>query len=273
VFALHLRALLRSAACALLIGVPTLCAAQVPAGVPDWVLIPAYPTRATDPAMVERGRNLYTGSGCSFCHGADARGGNGGPSLLRSQRLLRDKQGEMIAEPILKGVPNTAMVAFPLKESDIADIAEFLHSFPAFGYDKARMLPPKFVTGNAAAGQRYFAKTCAGCHSVERELKGLASKYTEPRALQHRWLMPSGGAPTTVTLTTTDGSKFKGTLVRIDEFLVTLRMADATQRTFDRAGDAPLVEIHDPLAPHKALLPQYSDRDIHNLTAYLVTLK
>jgi mono/diheme cytochrome c family protein len=139
--------MLRRALLVLLIGVPSLAAAQFPGGPPDWVLIPAYPPRATDPAMVERGRNLYTANACSFCHGADARGGNGGPSLLRSQRVLRDKQGEMIAEPILKGVPNTTMVAFPLTQEQIAEIAEFLHSFPASGADKGRMRPVQFITG------------------------------------------------------------------------------------------------------------------------------
>jgi cytochrome c oxidase cbb3-type subunit III len=265
--------LMRRAVIILVASVPLVSLAQWAGPIPDWVLVPAYPPRATEPAMVERGRNLFTGNGCSFCHGADARGGNGGPSLLRSQRLLRDKQGEMIAEPILKGVPNTAMVAFPLKQAEIADIAEFLHSFVTSGGDKARMLPAKFVTGNAAAGKRYFNQSCASCHSVSGDLKGLATRYSEPRTLQQRWLMPSGGAPTTAIVTTPEGAKFNGKLVRIDEFLVTLELADGTQSTFDRDGAVPAVATHDPLAAHKDLLSHYADRDIHNLTAYLVTLK
>ena len=35
----------------------------------------------------------------------------------------------------------------------------------------------------------------------------------------------------------------------------------------------PKIEIHDPLAVHKQLLQTYTDRDIHNVTAYLVTVK
>jgi mono/diheme cytochrome c family protein len=264
---------MRRVAIMLVASMPLVSSAQWAGPIPDWVLVPAYPPRATEPAMVERGRNLFTGNGCSFCHGADARGGNGGPSLLRSQRLLRDKQGEMIAEPIMKGVPNTAMVAFPLKQSEIADIAEFLHSFVASGGDKARMLPAKFVTGNATTGKRYFKQSCASCHSASGDLKGLATKYAEPRALQQRWLMPSSGTPTAVIVTTSEGALFNGKLVRIDEFLVTLELADGTQRTFDRDGAVPAVATHDPLAAHKDLLSHYADRDIHNLTAYLVTLK
>ena len=265
--------LLRAGSVLLLLGAPAVASAQWAGGIPDWVLIPAYPPRATDPVMVERGRNLFIGSGCSFCHGQDARGGNGGPSLLRSQRLLRDQHGEMLAEPVQKGVAGTAMVAFPLKLADIADIAEFLHSFPASGNDKARILPAQFVTGSARDGKRYFAKACGACHAADQDLKGIAGKYAEPRALQQRWLMPGGGAPTTVVVTALDGSKTDGRLVRIDEFLLTLQLADGTQRTISRDGAVPRVDVHDPLAVHKSLLPLYTDRDIHNLTAYLVTLK
>jgi cytochrome c oxidase cbb3-type subunit 3 len=67
--------------------------------------------------------------------------------------------------------------------------------------------------------------------------------------------------------------KIAGRLVRIDDFIVTLTDSEGTQRTFRRDGDKPHVEIHEPLQPHKDLLGVYSDKDIHNLTAYLVTVK
>ena len=40
-----------------------------------------------------------------------------------------------------------------------------------------------------------------------------------------------------------------------------------------RDGDSPKVEVHDPAAPHKDLLREYTDKDIHDVTAYMVTLK
>lgn len=255
-----------------LVLLPSLASAQFAGGPPDWVRIPAYPPRATDAAKVERGKGLYVANGCSFCHGADARGGNGGPSLVRSQRVMRDREGELIAEPIVKGVPNTTMVAFPLTQQQISEIAEFLHKEQATRRVKAEITPQQFLTGNAAAGKRYFAKQCAVCHSVDRDLKGFAGKFTEPRPLQQRWLLPSGAA-TTAVITLPDGSRHEGMLVRQDEFLITIGQADGTQRTFARDGSTPAVEIRDPLARHRELLPQYTDRDIHNLTAYLVTLK
>jgi cytochrome c oxidase cbb3-type subunit 3 len=65
----------------------------------------------------------------------------------------------------------------------------------------------------------------------------------------------------------------EGSLVRIDDFLVTVELADGTQRTFRRNGDVPKVAIQDPLKFHRDMLSQYTDKDIHDVTAYLVTLK
>lgn len=61
--------------------------------------------------------------------------------------------------------------------------------------------------------------------------------------------------------------------MRVDDFLITIALADGSQRTFRRTGDNPNVVIHDPLKVHRDLLPEYSDKDIHDVTAYLVTLK
>ena len=69
------------------------------------------------------------------------------------------------------------------------------------------------------------------------------------------------------------GEKVEGRLDRIDDFVVALTTADGTRRTFRTNGDTPKVDIHDPLQPHKDLLRVYADSDIHNVTAYLVTLK
>jgi cytochrome c oxidase cbb3-type subunit 3 len=240
---------------------------------PDWVLTPAYKQRTTDPAAVARGKALYALNNCVFCHGADIRGGSGGVSLLRSQLVLRDKKGEAIFDVITKGVPNTAMTAFSLTPEQVADIAEYLHSFTVAGYDAARNTPTTIVTGNAAQGKRYFVRTCAGCHSVTGDLARFAARYPDARKLQQQWLMPKGLQKTTVAVTPSDGTAVSGDLVRIDEFTLTLMQADGTTRTFKRKGDRPNVVITDPLAPHKALLPKYRDADIHNLTAYLVTLK
>jgi mono/diheme cytochrome c family protein len=247
---------------------------------------PEYPSRVVDPATAERGPALY-GVHCAFCHGADTRGGDSGPSLLRSQLVQDDRNGETIAPVVRNGRP-PRMPPFDLTEAQLTDIAAFLHSFTINSRDPARMRPPNILTGDAKAGQAYFAATCAACHAPDKDLKGLASRFDDPRALQQWWLLPGGGgrgrgpstgsgqagpAPVTATITLTSGQKYEGRLARIDEFVVSVVEADGTTRTVARNGDTPKVDVHDPLAPHKALLRVYTDKDIHDVTAYLVTLK
>lgn len=235
---------------------------------------PAFPVHPkADAATLERGKALY-GVNCNFCHGSDARGGEGGPNLLRSDLVLNDIKGELIGPVVMNG--RGEMPRINLTQAQIADVAEYIHDFKVGGYDISRMTPPSIVVGDAKAGADYFQKTCASCHSVTGDLKGIAAKVTDPKQLQNAFLIGASGRArpnATVTVTQANGSKVEGRLIRIDDFFVTVGEADNGQRTFRRDGNVPKVEIHDPLQPHKELLPKYTDTDIHNLTAFLVTVK
>ena len=243
----------------------------------------AYPDRPpADPAALERGKALY-GVQCNFCHGSDARGGEGGPNLLRSELVLNDKRGESIATVVQNGRGEMPKINLTLPQ--IGDIADYIHSFRVGGYDISRNQPLTILVGDAAAGAEYFKTTCASCHSVTGDLKGIGSRFDDPKQLQNYFLMPGGGRggrgagggaalkPTTVTVSMTGGKALEGRLVRIDDFIVVLTDADGLQHTVRRDGDVPKVEVHDPLQPHKQLFSKYTDKDIHNLTSYLVTVK
>jgi cytochrome c oxidase cbb3-type subunit 3 len=152
------------------------------------------------------------------------------------------------------------------------------------------------VTGDSKKGEAYFntAGTCKSCHSSTGDLKGIASRY-DAFALQSRWLQPRGGrgggrggagggrggaasgrSVVTVTVTLPSGQAFSGPLERIDDFNVSMRDSSGEFHSFDRAGagnGSLKVEVHDPLKAHLDLLAKYTDADIHNVTAYLVTLK
>jgi mono/diheme cytochrome c family protein len=252
----------------------------------------AYPQHApADPASVERGRALY-GVNCAFCHGSDARGGEGGPNLLRAQIVLNDRTGELIAPVVQNGRPDAGMPKINLSMAQITDVANFVHSFRVGGYDISRNRPPSILVGDAKAGEAYFQSKCASCHSVAGDLKGIGARFDDPKLLQNFFVMPGGGRggfggsgggggappsnlpPTTVTVTLVGcNQRVEGRLGRIDDFIVTLTQADGTPRSFRRDGDTPKVEIHDPMAHHRGLLKVYTDNDIHNLTAYLVTVK
>ncbi len=246
---------------------------------------PAHPQAAAD--VLERGKALY-GVNCNFCHGSDARGGEGGPNLLRSEMVLNDKNGENLTAIIHNGRPDQGMPKFPFTDKQISDVAAYLHNFKVGGYDVSRMTPLTILVGDAKEGEAAFTAKCASCHSATGDLKGLGSRITDPKIMQNTWLMPGGGGrgprlggagaltnvpPTTVTVTSPDGVKTEGVLGRVDDFIVVVGLADGSQQTFRRDGVVPKVEIHDPLQPHKELLHTYTDMEIHNLTSYLVTVK
>jgi len=244
----------------------------------------AYPERpAGDPAAIDRGRALYAVN-CQFCHGADTRGGDSGPSLLRSSIVLDDQNGELMAPVIQSGRPDRGMPKFAFSREQASDVAAFIHTFKAAGYDESRVKPASIIVGDAKAGEAFFNAKCAACHSTTGDLRGIATKIPDERTLQQTWLMPGSGggrgaAPvvrvpaTTVTVTLPSGERIEGKLDRIDDFTVSLTTADGTRRSFRTEGNTPKVEVHDPLQPHRDLWRTYSDTDIHNVTAFLVTLK
>ena len=254
---------------------------------------PAQQRPKEDPELVQRGRGLFAGA-CGPCHGADARGGQlGGPNLLRSELALNDKGGELMFPVIKNGRPNTQMVPTALPDPDIRAVIAFVHDLQAkIGGQgdppKDREVELNIVVGDAKAGEAYFTARCATCHSASGDLKGIATRAGQPKALQNLWVSggraiargggaarPAGAprAVTTATVTLPSGETVKGTLLRLDDFLVTIALADGSQRTFRRAGDTPKIDITDPLEGHRALLGALTDNDMHNVTAYLVTLK
>jgi cytochrome c oxidase cbb3-type subunit III len=255
-------------------------AAQPPQGRGGFV---AYPPRTVNAEAAARGKTLYS-LHCQFCHGSDAHGGDGGgPSLLRSLAVLDDQKGELIA-PIVKNGQGT-MPKQPLTDAQIADVAEYLHSF-----EISSRTPPStlnILVGDAKAGEAFVKSKCAACHTVDK-LKAAANRLADDKTLQQMWLMPGSGGrgggggggggavaapPIRVTVTLPSGEKTQGTLVRIDDFVVSVKLADGTHRAFRTFGTATKVEIEDPLAAHKELLPEYRDADIHNVTAYLASLR
>ena len=241
---------------------------------------PAYPERPpADPADVMRGRQIFSAN-CSFCHGSDARGGEGGPNLIRSQLVLDDTKGELIATVVQNGRPDKGMPKFDLTTEEISTIAAFIHSMPVGGRAATTGTVDPLV-GDAKAGEAYFngPGKCTTCHSVSGDLAGIGAKYTDVRALQGALLSGerrgelSEVPRKTATVTLRNGQTVEGTLYQIDDFIVSLIDANGVYRSFPRQGNFPKVVVKDPLQPHLDMLRTFKDEDIHNLTAYLVTLK
>jgi len=273
-------------------GPPPSSATQTPAtnGRRFGGFVPGQRRAPADPVLIAHGKALY-GVSCAGCHGVDLRGGDlGGPNLLRSQVALSDRDGDLILPIIQGGRQDEGMPAIPVSPQDGLAVAAYIRSVvetigvqgrpPSVGKEA-----PSILVGDASAGQAYFAAKCGSCHSPTGDLQGIAARITDPKALQTTWVaggfrrrrIPAQGATdrrtATVSVTLPSGESVQGRLVQIDDFLVTVGLADGTVRTFRRDADVPKVEIHDPMQAHRDLLAVYTDQDIHDVTAYLVTLK
>jgi mono/diheme cytochrome c family protein len=231
---------------------------------------------APDAAAAERGEKLYSPN-CGFCHGEKANGASG-PDLVRSALVLHDEKGELIVPVLREGRPDKGMPAFgKMTAEQLSDIAQFLHMRVELTANRGTYKVLNIVTGDAAKGEQYFkgAGGCAACHSPTGDLAKIGGRMP-PEQLQNRFLWPGGGRgqATTrkATVTMPDGQKVAGTLRRIDDFTVEMTDDSGTSRTIDRT-DGVKVDIEDRLVAHRALLDKYTDADIHNLTAFLVTLK
>jgi cytochrome c oxidase cbb3-type subunit 3 len=253
----------------------------------------AADSQVVDEAAAQRGKSIYIAE-CITCHGVKARGANPnlprnqqGPDLIRSLIVLHDRYGNTIGPFLAKGHPlQSGRPASSLKAEQVADLANFLHEQV---YNTLRSGPElkiqNVLTGDAKAGAAYFngAGKCNTCHSPTGDFKGIGRKY-DPPTIQSKFLFPRtvgfgrrGAAstrekPVTVTVTQSNGEAITGELVSLDDFNVALRDSQGNYRSFKITESVKVVK-HDPYAVHVALLDQYTDKDIHDIVAYLGSLK
>ena len=223
----------------------------------------------------------------------------GGVNLLRSQLVLNDQKGELIGPVVRNGRQTPGLSPMPpfpqMSDEDLRALAEYIHSVAATMRGQGSPPPGaepddlNIVVGDAKAGAAYFAAKCSACHSATGDLQGLGSRVANPMTLQNLWVSGGGGRggrgnqgggdaaqnrrEVRVTVIQPSGQRVEGRLDRIDDFVVVLTPADGVPRSFRRDGDVPKLEIRDPLEGHRNLLLVYTDKDIHDVTAYLVTLQ
>ncbi|HTX34581.1 MAG TPA: c-type cytochrome [Bryobacteraceae bacterium] len=246
-----------------------------------------------DEAAADRGRKIWAAE-CIDCHGTYARGTDNGPNLIRSELVLHDRYADHIGPFLRKGHPmQSGARADSLTAAQISDLAHFIHQRV---YDTLRGSPifvmHNILTGDPAAGKAYFegAGRCHTCHSPTGDLKGIASRY-EPPALEALFLNPRpltgrggrgrGGEsaavnpaakPVTLTVTPPSGPAVTGTPVIFDDFDVAVRDAKGEYHAWKRTPALKVVK-NDPYAAHDELLTRYTDKNMHDILAYLVTLK
>ena len=241
----------------------------------------------------ERGKAVYIAE-CITCHGVKARGGNPplppnqqGSDLIRSLVVLHDRYGDEIGAFLSKGHPlQSGNAGSSLTKQQVGDLAHFLHQKVYFTLRGGPDLQIQNVlTGDPKAGEAYFngAGKCSTCHSPTGDLAGVGKKY-DPPTLQTKFLFPRSVAfgragagavkskPTMVTVTQPSGQVVEGVLDKLDDFNVSLRDAEGDYRSFRITPSLKVVK-KDPYAAHVELLDQYTDKNMHDIVAYLETLK
>ena len=227
---------------------------------------------APDAAAAKRGAPIYAAN-CGFCHGPLARGAEG-PSLVYSELVLEDEHGSTVAEFLKAGRPQKGMPAFAtLSDEQRKDVAEFLHQQVEDVANRGTYQARNILLGDAGKGAGYVGRHCLGCHSLTGDLKGLAQKW-RPVDLQRYWIMPPRkGADRAIAATVrSPRATWKGRVQEIDDFNIVL-VDDSGQPLVIPRDAGVEVELHDPLAPHVALIGALADSDMINVTAYLETLK
>jgi cytochrome c oxidase cbb3-type subunit 3 len=233
------------------------------------------------------GESIFVAN-CAFCHGRDATGGASGPDLTDSALVGQDVNGDKIIPVVHNGRPEKGMPPFAaLPDADVKKIVEYIHKRKtdedANPGRRRKVSAEDVSSGNADAGRGYFDANCKSCHSATGDLNGVASKY-RGLALMQRMLYPTAQnaaappgaprpkpAPVTATVTLPGGDTVAGALAYRDEFNIAITDAAGRYRSWPTAGLK--IAVKDPLQGHADLLGKYTDADIHNLFAYLQTLK
>lgn len=224
--------------------------------------------------QVKAGSALFQAN-CAFCHGRDAEGGETGPDLTQSKLVAQDVAGSKIDTVVRNGRMEKGMPSFKFSDQELASIVAFIHSQKAKAEanngGRRGVAVSDLQTGNVEAGKEYFygAGGCSKCHSPTGDLAGIASKY-QGLKLEEQMLYPRD-AKSKVTVTLPSGKTITGTLAYLDEFTVGLVDASGTYRSWTLPNVKYVLDA--PVEAHVKQFPKYTDADIHNLMAYMQTLK
>ena len=230
---------------------------------------------------MQKGQALFA-TQCAFCHGRNATGGETGPDLTSSELVEKDVNGNEIGPVVRSGRTDKGMPPFNLSDADLAAVVAFIHDqktkMDSHAGRRRTVQPEDLQTGNAEEGKQYFngAGGCAKCHSVTGDLAGVANRL-RGLALLERMLYPWGrrggpsSSPVTATVTLPSGETVTGKLAYRDEFLIGLVDSSGWYRSWFKSEVK--FKVDNPLEAHSEQLGKYTEETMHNVLAYLQTLR
>jgi alcohol dehydrogenase (cytochrome c) len=261
---------------ALTLGAASLFSAAVFAGASSQAQPPvAYPA-----SQITAGEPLFVAY-CGFCHGRDAMGGETGPDLTRSVLVSEDVKGDKIGPVVRNGRTDKGMPPLTISESELTAVVAFIHDRRTKAGSlvgaRRKVAEEDLSTGDPKAGEVYFTGPggCATCHSPTGDLAGVADRFKGLDLLQ-RMLYPAGGrggqpSPAKATVTLPSGETVSGRLAFRDEFTIALRDASGWYRSWPVRQVK--VAVDNPLDAHADLVRKYTDADMHNVLAYVQTMR
>lgn len=256
-----------------------------------------------DPSAVKRGADAFAAN-CASCHGATAKGTDVAPDLIRSTLVEDDVKANLIG-PVLRAPHPKGASEIQLTDQQISDLAAWLRVQVYGAAFRQTYAYLDIVVGDPKRGEQLFGEKCSSCHSATGDLAGIASKFNPP-ALQAQWI--TGGGPLrsgggrgagrggaiytdngsmiadttppdinkgtlTITVTLSSGESFTGVPVSITDFNIAFKDENGVYHSYDRKDGFPKIVVHNPLQAHADFLKTLNDPDMHDITAYLVTLK
>lgn len=222
-----------------------------------------------DSAAAARGEPLFK-QNCGFCHGQNAHGATG-PSLITSDMVLADDHGEHLVPFLKKGRSDKGMPGFAtMTDRELIDVAEFLHQQVEDVANRGSYHVLNILVGNSEKGKTYVQDHCLSCHTVE-SFAHISTRFHSPEQLQRNWIWPASAANVTASVTAS-GQTVAGRVTQISDFRITLIDNLGKTHTFDRGPEVE-VRFSDPLLAHRQIVMSLANDDMHDVTAYLETLK
>ncbi len=227
-----------------------------------------------DKAAAARGAPLFQQS-CAFCHGPQARGATG-PSLITSDEVLGDDHGERLAQFLKRGRPEKGMPAFAtMTDEELKDISEFMHLQVEEVANRGTYHVLNILVGNADQGKTYVAAHCMLCHAAET-FAHIGSKFRSPDQLQRGWIWPTQAGDSALAITATVKAKgnrtITGRVTQVSDFRITLVDGSGQAQAINREPGVDVI-MNDPLAAHQKMILTLTNENMHDVTAYLETLK
>jgi mono/diheme cytochrome c family protein len=230
-----------------------------------------------DKAAAARGAPLFQ-QNCAFCHGQQARGATGA-SLITSDEVLGDDHGEHLLPFLKKGRPEKGMPAFAaMTDAQLTDISEFVHLQVEDVANRGTYQVLNILVGDPDKGYVYVARHCMACHTAET-FAHFAGRFRSPEQLQRGWVWPSrpagaGDNPLAVTATVRlpNGSAITGRVTQMSDFRIVMVDSTNQPRSIERKTGVSVL-IADPLAAHEEMIQTLTNQDLHDVSAYLETLK